>query len=168
MTTRNSLQAHIYKAFFFSPGNLPAITALMPWSEAGQCWCAARNQNGLAQLGVTTKHTIRAEAVTIEHAAQGSTLDIKSAPEWVEFWGEVEMGNFDVPEAVGCTTGAPALGWVCLGRTRYDINAVSNVQTAELAVKVVPARRFVVRVTSNHGRDYTCLYRVQVHGEVVE
>jgi len=171
LTTGSGFRALAHRALFPSRGQLPAITALMPWNEAGECWCAAASKGGLAQLGVRAPHIIRAYAVTIEHAPQRATLDIKSAPKNLEVWAQAEnvVYGYSWAENAGCVTEKPqGEAWICLGVVKYDINGPTHIQTTGLVNHGVPARRFIVRVTANHGRDHSCLYRVQMHGEAVK
>jgi hypothetical protein len=177
MDTTRGLKRFFYRSAFYNPKNLPPIQALMPWSEAGECWCAAPSTPpGLAQLAVRAPHLIRATAITIEHVPEMSTLDIKSAPKEVEVWAEAEDGyDFSFSPDAGCDSQSildPATfskkTWICLGRVKYDISASSHIQVSSLINKDVPASRFVVRVVANHGQKHSCLYRVLMHGELVD
>ncbi|KAF2428956.1 hypothetical protein EJ08DRAFT_308423 [Tothia fuscella] len=163
-----------FKQLFYAPGQLPAATALQPWTEAGQCWCASESIDlpGAAQLGVRTANVITANAITIEHVAQPSTLDIESAPKEMEIWAKLAAGHQSVSENIPCSEGPagiePSLSWVCLGRATYDITKPNHIQTTTLTNTAVPATDFVVKVLKNHGKGHTCLYRVQMHGNVFE
>jgi hypothetical protein len=175
--TTRGLKRFFYRSAFYNPKNPPPVQALMPWSEAGECWCAAPSTPpGLAQLAVQAPHLIRANAITIEHIPEMSTLDIRSAPKEVEVWAEAEDGHdFSFLPDAGCDSQNildPATfsskTWVCLGRVKYDISAKSHTQMSSLINKDVPASRFVVRVVANHGQKHSCLYRVLMHGELVD
>ena len=74
------------------------IAALMPWDDAEDAWCAAPakpdklepdNNDGThtrAQLAVVMKHSMYPTSFTIEHVPQTGTVDIATAPRWVELW----------------------------------------------------------------------------------
>jgi hypothetical protein len=161
----------LFRQLFFSYGQLPAINALTPWTEAGQAWCAAASDTGLglAQLGVRTAYTVMANSVTIEHVPEAATLDIKTAPKELEVWGKAEAGYgaLDTFDHI-CDTDPPGADFICLGKIKYDIKKRNHVQTSALINKNVPASTFVIRVVANHGRHYSCLYRVQLHGDVAK
>jgi SUN domain-containing protein 1/2 len=59
----------------------------------------------------------------------------------------------------------PSPGYILLGQLEYDINAPRHVQTFAVPKDVqdlaVDIGIVVVRVASNYGADYTCLYRVR-------
>lgn len=184
----------------------PPITALEPWLEPGDCWCAAPNPNknlrrlnnkgtimpfAKAQLAIILPHAIYPKSFTIENIPATGTLDARSAPYEVELWVQVadpatrEMlytesisGNENEHEHATLKTwwqkGVDGLDetWVRAGTGRYELTGPNHVQTfpvfRALGDRRVPTRKVVVRATSNHGRDYTCFYRVRVHGKTVE
>jgi hypothetical protein len=176
MDTTRGLKGYLRRSPFYFPDIAPPVRALMPWTEAGECWCAApSNPPGLAQLAVRTPHLIRADTITVEHIPQTSTLDIKSAPKELEIWAEAEDGHdFNWSHDAGCTSQSiddpksySKKTWVCLGRVKYDIDNESHIQMMPLLNTDIPASRFVVRVVDNYGQKYSCLYRVQLHGKLV-
>ena len=63
-------------------------------------------------------------------------------------------------------------GYVCVGRWVYNVHAVNHIQTFDIEVDLkrmgVEVRKAVVRVTENWGQEWTCLYRLRLHGNVVE
>ncbi|KAJ5098609.1 hypothetical protein N7532_005610 [Penicillium argentinense] len=91
----------------FSPsGALPppiknphsSLSALLPWDEAGDCWCSV----GETQLSVFLGRGIVPEEVVIEHIPVAATLDPLSAPKVVEVWARfviVEAENDFAPSA---------------------------------------------------------------------
>ena len=83
-----------YSSYYLPEIQNPPITALMSWEEAEDAWCAAPAMdpkdldplNSKAQLTVIMKRQIYPTSFTIEHIPQSATLDINSAPQWVELW----------------------------------------------------------------------------------
>ncbi|KAJ9644652.1 hypothetical protein H2199_003615 [Coniosporium tulheliwenetii] len=137
------------------PKPRPAIAALEPWSEAGDCWCAARSRKGQAQLAVLIPKPVFPSSVTIEHVPKAGALDITSAPKDFEVWVE------------GCSSDAPAPGYACIGGGTYSISSLHHVQefpTIDMEDFGVPIRKAVVRIKSNWGQGWTCIYRVSMHG----
>lgn len=143
--------------------------ALTKWDEPGECWCAAPDEDGTgkAQLGIQLAEPISPTQLTIEHLPRAAApgKDIQSAPQYIELWVEDSdpaIERFTVPGAQ-CEPGPE--GWECLGKVRYDISGSNHVQTFVLDGKVQsPVDKVMVRVTSNHGADHTCLYRVRISG----
>lgn len=89
----------------------PEITALMPWTDAGQCWCGTAalqpfhpkkstwgaeiyrnepNDTQMASLGVISPRQIYPSKFTIEHIPKDGSHDVKSTPKHVELWVLVE------------------------------------------------------------------------------
>lgn len=78
----------------------PPMTALRPWTDAGQCWCAAAPSKDRkapdygypkAQLAVLMEKPVFAQQVTIEHVPRSGTLDKGSAPERMELWIKMDV-----------------------------------------------------------------------------
>lgn len=169
----------------------PPIEALKPWSEVGDCWCAAsaRNINDPAgqtmdgkggrytQLGIMLGHDLFPDEVVIEHLPLKTTPSSNSAPKDIEVWGDfshlnqIEFAALQMgPHALKEVEWYPQLG--LLGRLKYD--AVANedgkyVQIFRLEFNQGNKDEFwmqkvVFRINSNWGGENTCLYRVRVHG----
>lgn len=158
--------------------------ALEKWQEPGDCWCAAASTDGKgkpdtgkAQLGVDIQYWIFPQAVTIEHIPKEGTLNIQSAPKEIEIWAQIanpdhmktiETIRNENPHQIKTCGSAPYQGYACIGKFNYDINALNHVQTVSMDIDLeehnISTRRIVVRVTENWGGDWTCLYRVQMHG----
>ncbi len=170
----------------------PAIEALNPWAEVGDCWCAAstRRPNDPAdqtmdgkegrytQLAINLGHDLFPDEVVIEHFPLKTTPSPGSAPKDIEVWGDfshlnqiqfaaLQMG----PHALKDVEWYPQLG--LLGRLKYD--AVANqeegkyIQIFRLEFNQANRDEFwmkkvVFRATTNWGAENTCLYRVRVHG----
>ncbi|PSN62164.1 hypothetical protein BS50DRAFT_139079 [Corynespora cassiicola Philippines] len=149
----------------------PAMTALQRWEEPGDCWCAARDDtgvNGMAQLAVALPAAVYPTAVTIEHPpmAMMPRQDVRTAPRAFELWIKTDSPPVVVSSSAEPCDPAPSQGWTCLGRFSYNIlGGVPHRQTFDVQARSSePVRQALVRVASNWGADFTCLYRVQLHG----
>ncbi|KAG9587906.1 hypothetical protein KCV01_g12866, partial [Aureobasidium melanogenum] len=98
------------------------------------------------------------------------TLDIGAAPREFEVWVRSRVGA-EAPQSynphLGCGD-APESGLVCIGKASYDIHALNHVQNFDLE-DVDGAISFVdfaiIRFINNWGQDWTCIYRIRLHGE---
>lgn len=88
---------------------------------------------------------------------------------WFNYWfGKRSPLVDEIPYA-----GATPLNknWVRVARFRYDIHAASYIQAFPLGVDFeklgIPVDQMAVRVRTNYGGEYTCLYRVRMHGKQV-
>ncbi|MCJ1296092.1 hypothetical protein MMC34_007657 [Xylographa carneopallida] len=169
------------------------ITALLPWSDIGDCWCAPPS-GGRAQLTVILPHKIVPTDLVIEHIPKTATLDIGAAPKDVELW--VQIPDVEArARVIDAAVTVPALAeesllaartlpvygadtaldksWVRVGRWQYDIHAPSHVQSFAVPVELdhfqLAVDKVSVRVRSNWGsRNYACLYRLRMHGLLAE
>ena len=111
--------------------------------------------------------------MTIEHMPAQGTYDVGAAPREFDVWGFVEgdgVGRVEAELSKDCRGERPAEGYVCLGGGAYDVHAGNHVQNFALfgGVEVGLVRKVVLRVRSNWGQDWTCLYRVRVFGRRVK
>ncbi|WFD01254.1 hypothetical protein MYAM1_004016 [Malassezia yamatoensis] len=162
-------------------GRTPMV-ALHHDNAPGMCWPLAGTHG---QLGIQLVRKILVEAITIEHIPAVLALDgIESAPRDFEAWGILESEqdrkklakwrshhakseDWDEPTPV-----PPSSSHVFLGAFTYDV-AGAPIQTfpvsSEGAQVALPIRVVQLNILSNHGlRDYTCLYRVRVHGQLAD
>lgn len=151
----------------------PPSRALMPWTEAGDCWCAAVDKKGYASLSIRTPTWVIPSYFRIEHLPAVYGLDNDSAPKTIELWVETEetMNEKKVYPDIGCDVqNRPRRKWMhCVMKEEFDPQA--SVQTWSLVKAGFDLeygfRRAIVRVTSNRGgSDATCLYRVVLGGEI--
>ncbi|EFQ97044.1 hypothetical protein MGYG_00088 [Nannizzia gypsea CBS 118893] len=150
-----------------------------------------KSQNKI-QLAVELGQAIVPEEVIVEHMPREATLDNgAAAPQLMELWGEYEEAEKDEPlkerlarvwpgEPQSAYVNEPSLGpsFVRLGRWRYDIHhphsqhqhdhQYHHIQRFPVQASSVIERktkRVVVVARTNWGqREYTCIYRVRLHG----
>ncbi|KAF2708891.1 hypothetical protein K504DRAFT_468116 [Pleomassaria siparia CBS 279.74] len=163
----NAFFARAYQSVVGVPAPHPPTVALQPWDEAGDCWCAAVDRTlktGRAQIAVVLGHPVLPRQVTVEHLPKDASPGraVPNAPKGMELWVQTAE---ELPP--GSCLGDGPKGYVCLGSFEYDINGSNHIQTFDLEVAsgAHPVTRAVVRVVSNWGGDYSCLYRVRLHGE---
>ena len=171
-------------------GRMPVV-ALHHDNSVGMCWPFSGSQG---QLGIQLVRKIHATAITVDHVASVLALDgSASAPRDVEVWGVLETeaeqqelarwrrrraqarrSSSSADAELEPTPIPPSPAHVYLGAFTYDASPGSPpTQTfpisSEGAALSLPLRVIQVNVLSNHGlRDFTCLYRVRVHGDPVD
>jgi len=165
----------------------PPVIALYHESSPGMCW-AFNGDDG--QLGIGLARKVIVSDVTLEHIAASISLEAgTSAPRDVTVWGLVERqedrrrliahrmsqqqqqqqqddGDYlDSPAPA-----PPSNNHLLLASFTYDIESNRAIQTFPASKEArqlqIPVSVVQVRVTSNHGnKDFTCLYRIRVHGQ---
>lgn len=157
----------------------PPVTALHPDCSVGMCWAM---QGTYGQLGILLSRQIVPTDVTIEHAPADIAPDVSSAPRDFELWGFVErqddLDRLEVfrqahPDSVADKPTSPYANDMLLASGSYIPSPTAFIQTFPIDAVVrelgIPFRTVILKVTSNHGNPYTtCLYRVRVHGDMVE
>lgn len=162
-------------------GRMPVV-ALHHDTSPGMCWPFSGTHG---QLGIQLVRRIRPTAVTIDHVPASLALDGQaSAPRDVEVWGVADspadqeaLARWRLTPAARAWSDEPSPvppspAHVFLGSFVYDA-AGAPIQTFPLSHDASTAlpkgfRVVQVNVLSNYGmRDYTCLYRVRVHGDPV-
>ncbi|KAB5594001.1 Myosin-4 [Ceratobasidium theobromae] len=166
-------------------GRSPAV-ALVPDINVGNCWPFAGSQG---QIAVLLSRSVKVDAVTIDHASKEVAYDLSAAPRKFAVWGLVEgadnleklakyqqevegqtIGTGEGEQAEDGPSFKPAR--ILLAEFEYDINASSHIQTFEVPERVrqagIDVGVVVFQIRSSWGDpNYTCLYRVRVHGEAV-
>jgi len=169
----------------------PPATALTPDINVGNCWPFAGSRG---HIGVFLSRHIFISSVTIDHPSRDIAYDISPAPKRIRVWGVVDgednlarlqayreelsarkdVGTLSPEEEDELNAAEPArlpheFKLLQIATFNYDINAVSNIQTFEVPERIqrlgIDIGVVLFDIQSNHGNeDYTCLYRVRVHG----
>jgi hypothetical protein len=176
------LRGRLYHMIFRDPSNSPPVRALTPWTENGDCWCAAQSNDGGGRLsiGIFMRFDIIPTGITIEHPDTKQAVDATSAPQYLELWVRVarkdqhlEINSFLENNKIGCQSPRPHTSgrWVCLHVWYYNSGIKEpypqggHVQRSEFRVAPDFAiDKAVIRVMQNWGQDYTCLYQVKMDG----
>lgn len=150
-------------------------TALEAWQDVGDCWCASAmpSEQDSMRLGIRTAEMIFPFEMVVENYPNAGSLSPGSIPKQIELWAD--FGHLDSFEweklGIRRMQDRNPLGpsFALIGQALYDASReAAHVQTFTLDVNQDQyrhhAQKFVVRVVSNHGSDYTCLYRVRLHG----
>ncbi|KAF4637724.1 hypothetical protein G7Y89_g340 [Cudoniella acicularis] len=159
----------------------PPDAALKSWEEHGDCWCApAGGKDGRGPtLAVIMGAEIYPEEVVVEHIMPSASLEPGAAPKDMELWASVEgFENYDEVIALSkrLFSNEPEFitdfHYVRIATWTYDIESSDNIQAFPVQLDLkgfsIPTNRLVVRSKSNWGGgkvDFTCLYRIRVHGE---
>jgi hypothetical protein len=125
-------------------------TVLSPNVNVGECWCFNGTQG---QIGIKLSRNIIVTHITYSHIGKEVSIDpISSAPREFELWGSNENQN-DFK--------------IFLGRYQYDLNGRPT-QVFNVPDEIANTKRVnsvVMRIINNHENpQFTCLYRLQVHG----
>ncbi|XP_068785547.1 SUN domain-containing protein 3-like isoform X2 [Struthio camelus] len=133
--------------WFFSVAN-PPDTILQPHTSPGQCWAF---QGAEGQVVIRLPEHIWPRAVTVEHISKAVSPSgqVSSAPKAFAVSG----------------VGEEAAAETLLGLFLFDVDKEA-VQTFRLEKQLPrPFQYIKFQVQSNWGNpEYTCIYRVQVHG----
>ncbi|KAK3809680.1 MAG: UNC-like C-terminal-domain-containing protein [Linnemannia gamsii] len=122
-----------------------ANRAIQVGMQAGDCWPM---QGSRGQIAIRLARRVVVTAVTIEHVDPRISLDLGSAPREVEIW------RLAAPLATS-TASPSAFIFTLFPHSARMTHIQQN----------APAYGVLVRVLSNWGHpDFTCLYRVHVHG----
>lgn len=169
----------------------PPVWALHHEQQNGHCWPVA---GSTGQLGVALAAPTYISDISIDHVAKEVAFDMRSAPREMEVWGMVEgkdnvakvrdwitekakrreealENGEEVEEEPEYPKTLPRVPqYVRIANFSYDIHAARNVQTFPVDKEVkalgVDFGIVVLMIKSNWGREeYTCLYRLRVHGE---
>ncbi|RDA89313.1 hypothetical protein CP532_6136 [Ophiocordyceps camponoti-leonardi (nom. inval.)] len=172
--------------------DMPHSTALQPWSDDGDCWCAAhsRDRQGHAHgalLSVSLDHRIIPQHLVIEHILPGATTDHGARPRDVELYAAIEdedlrerlrdfgAVHFSDDEWNGDET-PPSLpaNFVKIGHTVYRSDELhGGVHVFKLSPELLSlgaaTDRVMVRAVSNYGaKDHTCFYRLRLYGQNID
>lgn len=125
----------------------PPQTILEPSHLPGDCW-SVEIENAIATIQLTSEIHVKSIALEHLHFSKSNTGKTSSAPKFFSVWGVKRNKETD-----------------CLGSFEYD-NRGPAVQTFPVKEHSESAYRVVrLQVFTNHGNpDYTCIYRIRVHG----
>ncbi|QDS73133.1 hypothetical protein FKW77_001593 [Venturia effusa] len=166
-----SVLAPLSGKWFPSPIVNQADTALRPWTETGQSWCAASSDlgQGQLQLGISLPFTVRPLAITLEHQLEHLSFDPNNSARHVELWVESHEDSTGANSNNDCGPTPEGLNefWFCVAKMEFSrFNGEEKSQRIEFRNEHVFTNHFAFRVMDNWGSDHTCLYRVQMHGEM--
>jgi SUN domain-containing protein 1/2 len=129
------------------------ISVLTP----GECW-PMKGSSGYVSIELSAR--IRITAAVVEHVSHKIAPHYSSAPRAMRLVGFESSSDAANEGAVG----------VVLGQFEYQ-SFGSMIQRFEIASSASSAKPFTavrLEILSNHGNaDYTCLYRVRIHGQPV-
>ncbi|RDA93994.1 hypothetical protein CP533_5004 [Ophiocordyceps camponoti-saundersi (nom. inval.)] len=172
--------------------DLPPSTALQPWNDDGDCWCAAHSHDRQghahgALLSVSLDHRVVPQHLVIEHILPGATIDSGSRPRDVELYAAIEdedlrerirdfaAAHFPDNEWDGDDT-PPSLpgNFVKIAHTVYrsdELHGGVHVHqlSSELLSLGAATDHVIVRAVSNYGaKDHTCFYRLRLYGRNID
>ncbi|KAI9626433.1 hypothetical protein H4Q26_017848 [Puccinia striiformis f. sp. tritici PST-130] len=129
----------------------PPLTVLVSDLSVGACWPF---HGTMGQIAIQLSRTIWVEGITLGHVPQSLAYDIQTAPKQFELWGMHGTG----PEVDGNL----------LLEGSYSIDSSNNLQEFSVPkTKLQLHSQVLLKIKSNHGNpDFTCIYRIQVHGEL--
>ena len=132
----------------------PPITMLDARMTPGSCWPMSGSQGWAV---VELRDAILTSSISIEHIPVSITPTYKSAPKHVRVWG---LRGEESPIGAGphgfAKEGQPLCDLVydVQGKPLQEVNCESK----------IPHKYVALEILSNHGAEYTCLYRFRVHG----
>lgn len=155
------------------------VVALHPDTTPGMCWAFAGSEG---QLGVALFKSIVVTDITVEHVPRSLVSDARAAPREVHAWGLMstqedkdtfrtylrERANLPDEEPM---PSPPEDDYLYLGTMHYDASPHTRaIQTFPVppAIKAlrIPTSVLRFRFVGNHGsQEFTCIYRVRVHGD---
>ncbi|KAM0739752.1 hypothetical protein ACQRIT_004936 [Beauveria bassiana] len=168
--------------------------ALEPWSDEGDCWCAARSVNHRgnphgAILSVQMAHRVIPQHIVVEHIVAAATTDPNARPKEIEVYAEIDPQLRDVVKEFSAKhfpdiypLGEDNAGWnvspaalparfVKIAQFVYeDVQPHDGVQVHKLSDELLDlgaaTDHVIVRAVSNYGAKWhTCFYRVRLYGE---
>jgi len=133
---------------------MPPEVALSPDNQPGNCYALSKPTGTLA---VRLAAPLLVSHVTIDHISPAIAYNIGSAPRRIQLWGYADANGSGER--------------VDLGIVEYIYDAEQTFNTAQTfeAAHDAPIAAVAFEVLSNYGNEqFTCLYRVRVHGTPAE
>lgn len=153
----------------------PPSTALTAWQDVGDCWCssAAPSAQDSMRLGVRVAEMIFPTELVVENYPSAGSLFPGSTPKKIEVWADFghldgrEWESLNIRQMQGDNPIGP--DWAMIGQMEYDASVeATHLQAFKMEVNqhqhLHAAQTFVIRAVSNYGSDFTCLYRIRMHG----
>ncbi|KAF1985097.1 hypothetical protein K402DRAFT_422392 [Aulographum hederae CBS 113979] len=156
------------------------MNALTSWEEPTDCWCASQS-NGKSQIAIQMPMYMHPTEFTVEHVPKSATPDANtgSAPKFIEIWADVsnpndasakvnlaDLNKMKAPEHRCSKRSNEIKDYECLGRFMYHPDSPNWVQTFQFDdYGGLSIQKVIVRVVENWGEEFTCLYRVRMHGK---
>lgn len=142
--------------------------AITPVLGLGDCW-PIQGRHG--SLGISLARTIQPRSFSVEHAPRKLAFDLSSAPRDIEVWTIPKHST--IGHGVKSRKGTYTLpkDALKLAGFSYDIHASAHVQTFDvfphIAQSDIHIGFVVIKILDNWGNlDFTCLYRIRVHGYI--
>jgi len=127
----------------------PASVILEPDVTVGKCWAFEGSEG---HVTIELSEPVVVTSVTLDHIPKSlaRVKGLASAPKDFSVYGLKDKKD----------TG------VLLGTFMYNIHANRATQTFDIQTKTEEAFRYIsLRINSNYGHHYTCVYRFRVHSE---
>jgi SUN domain-containing protein 1/2 len=158
-----------------SPKFKPPVTALVPDIHVGNCWAFA---GAKGRLGIALSRKVYISAVTVDHPRKEAVFETGTAPREFKVWGLL-YGEENVAKAAayiktsspGRSSSEAPSDYLHIASFSYNVNSELSTQTFSIFGAVrdlgISFDTVVFEIESNWGsEEYTCLYRVRVHGEI--
>ncbi|KAK5575004.1 hypothetical protein RB653_010259 [Dictyostelium firmibasis] len=160
----NTLSSYYHLAtnwIFPQPKPNPPETILDPLVNTGSCW-GFYSGNGTVVIRLAKKIAIT--EVTMEHVNSNISHHIDSAPKEFQVFGLVN--STDIGQSLGIFTYDTSINrhLQTFKVNTIHINLDQNDIQKEQEDKLQEFSHVALRILSNHGYRYTCLYRFRVHG----
>lgn len=134
---------------------LPAVAALIPWHDLGDCWCTPASSERGARLDIHLGRAIYPSEMVVEFPPASSTPEFKTAPRTIEVWGRFvdrqawqrTRQHFEEVHRRRSSSSSPTTnpnsdpdaddprdpdsrgGWAPLAHFQYDVRHPNHVQT---------------------------------------
>ncbi|KAK1671365.1 hypothetical protein BDP55DRAFT_732234 [Colletotrichum godetiae] len=148
------------------------------WEDEGDCWCGMAvvdrdGKEGGVRIGYILSREIVPQHLVVEHILPGATLNPDARPKDIDILAYIpdlhtrnRVADFAAAHFPGSRLED---GWVKIGQFTYESKDTLNGAhvhklSSELLSLGAYTDHIVLHVTSNHGSDHTCLYRVRLYG----